>query len=90
MSQVAIVAEYLQTYQQRLSSAEKSWPGSLRPTVKRRTCPWLTGIAGMWKWDPGSIIYVGFSSWSLSMAYRDVNEQIISLLTTLTGSQTNE
>jgi len=31
--------------------------------------------------EPGSIIYIGFSSWSLPGAYEDLNQQIISVLT---------
>lgn len=31
--------------------------------------------------EPGSIIYIGFSSWSLPAAYKDLNQQIISVLT---------
>ncbi|RWR03120.1 hypothetical protein ED28_04810 [[Pantoea] beijingensis] len=31
--------------------------------------------------EPGSILYIGFSSWSLPSEYEDLNQQIISVLT---------
>jgi len=31
--------------------------------------------------QPGSILFVGFSSWTLPSAYADLNQQIVSVLT---------
>ncbi|MFT4465383.1 MAG: capsule biosynthesis GfcC family protein [Sodalis sp. (in: enterobacteria)] len=74
------VAEYLQTHQ-RLSGAEKNVAWVIAPNGKTEEVPVAYWNRRHVEVAPGSIIYVGFSSWSLPRVYRDVNEQIISLLT---------
>lgn len=74
------VVEYLQTHQ-RLSGAEKNVAWVIAPDGKTEEVPVAYWNHRHVEVAPGSIIYVGFSSWSLPRAYRDVNEQIISLLT---------
>ncbi|MBT9432152.1 capsule biosynthesis GfcC family protein [Candidatus Sodalis endolongispinus] len=74
------VAEYLQTHQ-RLSGAEKNVVWVIQPDGKTEKVPVAYWNHRHVEVAPGSIIYVGFSSWSLPRAYRDVNEQIVSLLT---------
>ncbi|MEN3261234.1 capsule biosynthesis GfcC family protein [Sodalis endosymbiont of Spalangia cameroni] len=74
------VVEYLQTHQ-RLSGAEKNVAWVIAPDGKTEEVPVAYWNHRHVEVAPGSIIYVGFSSWSLPRAYRDLNEQIISLLT---------
>lgn len=74
------VQDYLQTHQ-RLSGADKSFASVILPGGQAKTVPVAYWNQRHNEVAPGSIIYVGFSSWALPRAYRDVNDKIISLLT---------
>ncbi|WP_413736149.1 capsule biosynthesis GfcC D2 domain-containing protein [Sodalis sp. RH21] len=72
--------DYLQTHQ-RLSGAERSYAWVISPDGQYQSVPVAYWNRRHNEVAPGSIIYVGFSSWALPRAYRDVNEKIVSLLT---------
>jgi|SRR5476649_1672176 len=74
------VQDYLET-PQRLSGAEKSYATLITPDGQAKTVPVAYWNRRHNEVAPGSIIYVGFSSWALPNDYQDVNEKIVSLLT---------
>lgn len=74
------IDDYLVSHQ-RLSGAEKSYAWLILPNGQSQQVPVAYWNRRHNEAAPGSIIFVGFSSWSLPRAYRDLNEQIVSLLT---------
>lgn len=74
------VSDYLDSHD-RLSGAEKSYAWLIQPDGKYRQVPIAYWNRRHNEAAPGSIIFVGFSSWSLPSAYQGLNEQIVSLLT---------
>lgn len=74
------VSDYLVTHQ-RLSGAERSYAWVILPDGSRQSLPVAYWNRRHNEVAPGSIIFVGFSSWSLPHAYQGLNEQIVSLLT---------
>jgi len=74
------VDDYLDSHE-RLSGAEKSYAWLILPDGQYRQVPVAYWNRRHNEAVPGSIIFVGFSSWSLPSAYQGLNEQIVSLLT---------
>ncbi|XBS70026.1 capsule biosynthesis GfcC family protein [Acerihabitans sp. KWT182] len=74
------VSDYLDSHE-RLSGAEKSYAWLIAPDGQYRQVPVAYWNRRHNEAAPGSIIFVGFSSWSLPGAYQGLNEQIVSLLT---------
>jgi len=74
------VQDYLETHQW-LEGAEKSYATLIMPDGQAKTVPVAYWNRRHNEAAPGSIIYVGFSSWALPSDYQDINEKIISLLT---------
>lgn len=74
------VQDYLETHQ-RLAGAEKSYATLIMPDGQAKTVPVAYWNRRHNEAAPGSIIYVGFSSWALPSDYQDINEKIVSLLT---------
>lgn len=74
------VADYLQTHQ-RLSGAEKNYAWVISPEGQSELAPVAYWNRRHVEVMPGSVIYVGFSSWALPSAFQDINEEIVSLLT---------
>lgn len=72
--------DYLQTHQ-RLSGAERSEAWVIMPDGKSQLAPVAYWNRRHVELAPGSTLFVGFRSWALPSAYRDVNEKIVSLLT---------
>lgn len=65
----------------RLSGAERNIAVVIAPSGEVTEVPVAYWNHRHVEVEPGSIIYVGFSSWSLPGAYEDLNQQIISVLT---------
>ncbi len=74
------VQDYLETHQH-LDGADKSYATLILPDGQARTVPVAYWNRRHNEVAPGSIIYVGFSSWALPSDYQDINEKIVSLLT---------
>ncbi|WP_230492765.1 capsule biosynthesis GfcC family protein [Martelella alba] len=74
------VSDYLVGHE-RLSGADKSVAWLITPDGRARSVPVAYWNRRHNEALPGSVIYVGFSSWSLPGDYRDVNDQIVTLLT---------
>ncbi|WP_312760417.1 capsule biosynthesis GfcC family protein [Pantoea brenneri] len=74
------VREYLADHP-RLSGAERNFATVIAPSGATQQVPiayWNHRHAEV---EPGSIIWLGFSSWSLPGAYDDLNNRILSVLT---------
>lgn len=74
------VAEYL-TARAHQSGAERSIAQLISPTGKVSDVPVAYWNRRHVEAEPGSIIFVGFSSWTLPGHFADLNQQIISVLT---------
>ncbi len=79
--QVGVDADDYLVSHERLSGADKSYAWLILPGGQYRQVPVAYWNRRHNEVLPGSVIFVGFSSWSLPSAYRDLNDQIISLLT---------
>jgi len=65
----------------RLSGAERNIAVVIAPSGEITRAPVAYWNHRHIEVEPGSMIYIGFSSWSLPGAYEDLNQQIISVLT---------
>ncbi len=74
------VSDYLQTHQY-LQGADKSEAWVILPEGASQQVPVAYWNRRHNELAPGSVVYVGFSRWALPRAYKDLNEQIVSLLT---------
>ncbi|MFS2224084.1 capsule biosynthesis GfcC D2 domain-containing protein [Pantoea sp. B65] len=66
---------------ERLAGAERNIALVIAPSGEVREVPIAYWNHRHVEVEPGSTIYLGFSSWSLPGAYEDLNQQIISVLT---------
>lgn len=76
----ASVRDYLDGHE-RLSGAERSFAIIIAPSGEITRAPIAYWNHRHIEVEPGSTIYLGFSSWSLSGEWEDLNQQIISVLT---------
>lgn len=74
------VSDYL-SERERLSGAERNVALLISPAGDVQEVPVAYWNRRHIEPEPGSIIYVGFSSWSLPGEYDDLNQQIVSVLT---------
>ncbi|MFC0140287.1 capsule biosynthesis GfcC D2 domain-containing protein [Erwinia mallotivora] len=74
------VVDYLDEHQ-RLSGAERNFATIIAPSGEVSQVPVAYWNHRHTEPEAGSIIYLGFSSWSLPSQYEDLNQQIISVLT---------
>lgn len=71
--------DYLEKHP-RLAGAERNIAVVIAPSGKTYHAPIAYWNHGHVEVEPGSIIYLGFSSWSLPGVYENLNQQIISVL----------
>ncbi|WP_437614423.1 capsule biosynthesis GfcC family protein [Erwinia sp. V71] len=76
----ASVRDYLEEHE-RLSGAERSIAVVIAPSGEVTQAPVAYWNHRHIEVEPGSTIYLGFSSWSLPGEWEDLNQQIISVLT---------
>ncbi|MCX8958813.1 capsule biosynthesis GfcC D2 domain-containing protein [Erwinia psidii] len=74
------VVDYLDEHD-RFSGAEKNVATLIAPSGEVTQVPVAYWNHRHTEPEPGSIIYLGFSSWSLPDQYEDLNQQIVSVLT---------
>jgi hypothetical protein len=72
--------EYLDAHP-RLSGGERNTAQVISPAGDVTEVPVAYWNRRHFEPQPGSIIFVGFSSWTLPSAYADLNQQIVSVLT---------
>ncbi|QKJ88939.1 hypothetical protein PMPD1_4031 [Paramixta manurensis] len=74
------IRDYLEGHD-RLTGAERSIAVVIAPNGEVKEAPIAYWNHRHVEAEPGSIIYVGFSSWALPGEYQDLNQHIISVLT---------
>lgn len=74
------VRQYLANHE-RLSGAERNFATVISPSGATQQVPIAYWNHRHVEVEPGSIIWLGFSDWSLPSAYNDLNSRILSVLT---------
>ena len=74
------VVDYLEAHP-RMSGGERNTAQVISPGGEVTEVPVAYWNRRHYEPQPGSIIFVGFSSWTLPSAYADLNQQIVSVLT---------
>lgn len=74
------VVDYLDAHP-RMSGGERNTAQVISPAGEVTEVPVAYWNRRHYEPQPGSILFVGFSSWTLPSAYADLNQQIVSVLT---------